>query len=394
VTSRFPGLGVVLLAGGRAEMLRCSLHAYADALERVERDGSSTVSVVVDRATHPESQALLAGLDGATVLRGDPGEPEAAALLRALDALDGDVEHVLLAATDAAPAPAAIGALLESARATGADLTLAASDDPAPYAVVRRAAGAALAGLEPDVAPVAALARLLRADGRRVAEAPGAGQARVDTSEVVNATDARGALLDTGHPEAVSLGYATYFGPRTVLTTWGQLERIEIGAYCSVAGDVRILHPGGALLDADGRQVDTSRIRGAHRMASASTFPIGTLVPDEPYVDVPPEAVEAKPLRIGSDVWIGAGAVVMGNVTVGHGAVIGAGALVRRDVAPYEVVVGNPATAKRRRFEDATCERLLNIRWWEWDQTLVRGNHARFSEPLEAFLDRFDPAGA
>ncbi|HWV86672.1 MAG TPA: CatB-related O-acetyltransferase [Capillimicrobium sp.] len=389
---RSPPVGVAVLAGGRAEMLRASLNAHADALDALEAAGSPTCAVVVDATDRPDAAAVVAALDGATVLGGDPAEPEAAALARAVAALPGTVEHVVLTATDAAPGATALATLLEAARG-GADLVLADPADPAPYALARRAALARLADLPPGEPPVAALARDLRAAGRTVALAAGAGVLRGDTSEVVTPGDARGAVLDTGHPEAVRMGYATYLGPRSVVTTWGPLERIEIGAYCSIAGDVRIFHPGGTMLDANGDRVDTTRIRGAHRMGTASTFPIGILVPDEPYDDVPPDAVAAKPMRIGSDVWIGAGAVVMGEVTVGHGAVIGAGAVVRRDVAPYEIVVGNPQVVKRRRFDDATCERLLNVRWWDWDPAIVRGNHTRFAAPIDAFVARFDPAG-
>jgi virginiamycin A acetyltransferase len=129
-------------------------------------------------------------------------------------------------------------------------------------------------------------------------------------------------------------------------------------------------------------------------VASASTFPIGTLVPDEPYDETPLDgSVISHPLIIGSDVWIGSGALVLGDVTIGHGAVIGAGAVIRKDVPPYGIVVGNPAQIKRRRFDDRTCDRLLNVHWWDWDPAIVRGNHERFIAPVSEFLARFDPAG-
>lgn len=51
----------------------------------------------------------------------------------------------------------------------------------------------------------------------------------------------------------------------------------------------------------------------------------------------------AKPVTIGSDVWIGGGAIILGGVTVGDGAIIGAGAVVTKDVAKGATVVGNPA---------------------------------------------------
>lgn len=56
----------------------------------------------------------------------------------------------------------------------------------------------------------------------------------------------------------------------------------------------------------------------------------------------------AKPIRIGSDVWIGGGAKILPGVTVGDNAVIGAGSVVTRDVPPNTVVAGNPARVIRR----------------------------------------------
>jgi maltose O-acetyltransferase len=56
-----------------------------------------------------------------------------------------------------------------------------------------------------------------------------------------------------------------------------------------------------------------------------------------------------RPVKIGSDVWIGGGAIILPGVTIGDDAVIGAGAVVNRDVAPNQTVVGNPARPIRRR---------------------------------------------
>ena len=53
-------------------------------------------------------------------------------------------------------------------------------------------------------------------------------------------------------------------------------------------------------------------------------------------------------MRIGSDVWIGGGAIILPGVTIGDGAVIGAGSVVTRDVAPGVTVTGNPARPKQK----------------------------------------------
>jgi virginiamycin A acetyltransferase len=68
--------------------------------------------------------------------------------------------------------------------------------------------------------------------------------------------------------------------------------------------------------------------------------------------------------QIGNDVWIGSEAIVLRGVTINDGAVVGAGAVVTRDVPPYAIVAGNPARIVRHRFAPDTITRLLNIRWW------------------------------
>ena len=76
-------------------------------------------------------------------------------------------------------------------------------------------------------------------------------------------------------------------------------------------------------------------------------------------------------ITIGSDVWIGRNAVLLGNITIGDGAIIGAFSVVAKDVPPYAVVVGNPAQIKRYRFEPEQIEKLLQIKWWEWSDDRV-----------------------
>jgi acetyltransferase-like isoleucine patch superfamily enzyme len=76
--------------------------------------------------------------------------------------------------------------------------------------------------------------------------------------------------------------------------------------------------------------------------------------------------IEHIPLNIGNDVWIGHNALILPHVrTIGDGAVIGAGAVVNKDVPPYAVVVGNPARIVRFRFSKEVIQELLDSKWWE-----------------------------
>lgn len=73
-----------------------------------------------------------------------------------------------------------------------------------------------------------------------------------------------------------------------------------------------------------------------------------------------------EPVRVGNDVWIGDEAMIRGGVTIGDGAVIGARALVTRDVPPYAIVVGSPAKVQRLRFGEPFVQRLLALEWWRY----------------------------
>lgn len=94
--------------------------------------------------------------------------------------------------------------------------------------------------------------------------------------------------------------------------------------------------------------------------------------------------LESSPLRIGNDVWLGHNAIIQPAVNViGDGAVIGAGAVVNKDVPPYAVVVGNPGRVVRYRFAPETIERLLSEKWWERDIEELAPGIREFTRPYE-----------
>ena len=69
---------------------------------------------------------------------------------------------------------------------------------------------------------------------------------------------------------------------------------------------------------------------------------------------------------IGNDVWIGQNVTINPGVSIGDGAVVAANAVVAKDVQPYAIVGGNPASSIRMRFPDSLVQRFLNLRWWNY----------------------------
>lgn len=76
------------------------------------------------------------------------------------------------------------------------------------------------------------------------------------------------------------------------------------------------------------------------------------------------EVFNKRDTVIESDVWIGSRSIVLGGITIGVGAVIGAGAVVTQNIPPYAIAVGNPAKIIRYRFSEEKIDALLNSKWW------------------------------
>ena len=99
---------------------------------------------------------------------------------------------------------------------------------------------------------------------------------------------------------------------------------------------------------------------------------------------VPQDTVHEAPLTIGHDAWIGYGALLLpGCTSIGIGAVVGAGAVVTRNVPNFAVVAGNPARLLRYRFAPETCVRILESRWWECSREQCVAHLQDFLVPME-----------
>lgn len=98
----------------------------------------------------------------------------------------------------------------------------------------------------------------------------------------------------------------------------------------------------------------------------------------------------ARRTTLGADCWIGHGAIIKPEVTVGTGAIVASGAVVTKDIPPFMIVAGCPAQPLRARFSDTVIARLLALAWWDWDHAALRTALTDFRTlKAEAFLDKY-----
>jgi virginiamycin A acetyltransferase len=152
-----------------------------------------------------------------------------------------------------------------------------------------------------------------------------------------------------------SIGTFSYTGIGTMIRS------SSIGSFCSISWNVSI---GGG--DHDFDHVTTSPLWRFAMMDGEIGHDSNKEL--QKRFDVQPDC------KIGNDVWIATNAVVLRNVTIGDGAIIGAGAIVRKDVEPYTIVAGVPAKPIKKRFDDHIIEALQAIAWWDWPVDVIREN--------------------
>lgn len=145
----------------------------------------------------------------------------------------------------------------------------------------------------------------------------------------------------------------------------------EIGSFCSIADSVVIgvaQHPI--------NWVSTSPVFYTGRDSVTKKF--------SEFVREP-----SKKTIIGHDVWIGERAIIKAGVNIGTGAIIGMGAVVTKDVLPYDIVAGVPAKTIRSRFDKDTVENLINSKWWELDESILT-NYAKYICDAPLFIEKLN----
>ncbi|MCG8492983.1 MAG: hypothetical protein MI743_15285, partial [Sneathiellales bacterium] len=94
---------------------------------------------------------------------------------------------------------------------------------------------------------------------------------------------------------------------------------------------------------------------------------------------------------IGHDVWIGHGVVIQSGVKIGNGSVIGSNAVVTRDVPPYTIMTGIPATPLRPRFSLEIADAMERICWWDWTDAELKERLTDFRTlDARAFCRKYD----
>lgn len=143
----------------------------------------------------------------------------------------------------------------------------------------------------------------------------------------------------------------TGFERNNLLYNWPEFgEKLIIGKFCCIGSGARfVMGPAN------------------HRMSSVTTYPFAVF--GGAWEEAAPPHLSQLPRKgdtvVGNDVWLGRDCVIMPGVRIGDGAIVGAQAVVTRDVKPYEIVGGNPARPLRMRFDEEMRELLLKLRWWD-----------------------------
>jgi virginiamycin A acetyltransferase len=166
------------------------------------------------------------------------------------------------------------------------------------------------------------------------------------------------------------IGDYSYGAP--IIRMFAGPARLIMGKFCSIAEGAQFI------------------LGGDHRSDWVTTYPF--IYRRAEWLGYAAELTDLSTSRgdivVGSDVWIGTGATVLSGVRIGDGAVIGALAVVRQDVPPYGVVMGNPGCLVRKRFSDATIDALLEIRWWDFERDKIISLLPFLqSNEIEAFID-------
>jgi len=168
----------------------------------------------------------------------------------------------------------------------------------------------------------------------------------------------------------MKVGKYSYGNPKIYWQESGAI--LEIGNFSSIASEVSFF------------------LGGNHRSDWITTYPFGHIhrnVFDN--FDGAGHPSTKGDIIIGNSVWIAHGATVMSGVTIGDGVVIGAYSVVTKDVPPFCLVVGNPGRVVKKLFTEDQIEKLLKIKWWNWDDSKINEEISLLcSDRIDEFINK------
>jgi acetyltransferase-like isoleucine patch superfamily enzyme len=173
--------------------------------------------------------------------------------------------------------------------------------------------------------------------------------------------------------ERILAGKHSYFHEGANLK-WECHTKLIVGNFTSIADGVQFFMSNGF----------------GHDVKNVSTFPFGYVSRRKFRGAINKSKNTNGDIIIGNDVWIGENAVVMSGVKIGDGAVIANNSHIVKDVPPYALVGGNPAKLIKYRFDEETISKLLEIKWWDWDDEKINVNvNLLCNDNLDEFIKKF-----
>lgn len=181
-----------------------------------------------------------------------------------------------------------------------------------------------------------------------------------------------GAYVEIGHGARI---VNSEFGDYAYCERWADIANTTVGRFANIAAMVRI-----------GPTDHPWRNAAQHHFLYRSSYYWDDAEDDAAFF----AARATRRTVLGPDCWIGHGAIIMPEVTLGAGAIVASGAVVTKDVPPFMMVAGVPAKPLKPRFPAPVAERLLALAWWDWDHDRLRSALPDFRTlPAEAFLEKY-----
>ena len=174
--------------------------------------------------------------------------------------------------------------------------------------------------------------------------------------------------------------------PTAIICSGSHIVRTSLGKYSYVGNFCTVIN---AAIGGFCSIADNCIIGGAsHPIEWVSTSPVfhrGKNILRKNYSNH--EFNTTEKTYIGNDVWIGNNCLIKSGIKINDGAVIGMGSVVTKDVGAYEIWGGNPARLIRKRFSDDKIENLLEIKWWNFEDTKL-SEHAKYFDSIDQFIER------